>query len=331
MFIFYFDCGTSRTRGYLLQHGKIVDTSKADVGSKDVSIKKDKALLISAMRVIYDSILEKHNLSDCDICRIYASGMVTSPYGLTEIPHSVTPIDKEGLKEDICNYFEETAFKREIMLIPGLKTSSSKATYENIELLNNVRGEETEAFGICMHIPEEWKAWKYAVIIPGSHTHSLLFEGETISDIYSTFSGEFFHAVTTATILSGAVFTEEPCGESPDDMQPVQIGCGLLKKYGMSRAAYIIHAMKIFDVWDGTKRRECLSAVINGAVMESIARHMSNAWKDVKYIIIYGDKGILETYKEAVKQFMPDMSESVLTIDRNEHNCAVEGFMNIIE
>lgn len=108
------------------------------------------------------------------------------------------------------------------------------------------------------------------------------------------------------------------------------MGCKYLKNYGFSRAIYIVHAMKIFNVGDNIKRNECLSTVINGAVVESLAMNLENRWKDVKNIAIYGDDRMLKTYKEAIKYFIPDMKENIITLNRNEFNCAVEGLMTII-
>lgn len=330
MYVFYFDCGTSKTRGYLIKNGNIVGINKREIGSKDVSLLKDNTILINAMKYIYDTLLRQHQVIDSDISFIYASGMITSPYGLFEIPHVVVPVDKKRMKEFIYEYYEGSAFQRSIYLIPGLKTSDKKGTFENIESINNVRGEEIEVMGICNYVPREWKTSKYVVVIPGSHTHSILMENETIIDIYSAFSGELFHAVTSATILSGSTTLDNIVSDTATDTQAIKKGCEYLKNYGLARAIYIVHAMKIFYVEDNKKRRECLSGIINGAVVESLALNIKNLWKDVKGFVIYGDDKMLATYKEAINFFIPHMKDRVLTLDRNEVNCAVDGLLTII-
>lgn len=329
MYIVYFDCGTSKTRGYLIEDKKVIGIYKKDIGSKDVSIHNDNTILINGMKNIYDALLISSGLNDSDVSNIYASGMITSPYGLVEIPHAVTPIDKCKMKEYIHVYYESTSFNRNMNLIPGLKTTEAAGSFENIENINNVRGEEIEVMGICSHIPEKWKSSKYIVIIPGSHTHSLMLKGETVLDIYSTFSGELFHAVTSSTILSGSTAADAKSDEKVD-MSAVTMGCSYLKKYGLARAMYIVHAMKIFDVGDNKIRRDCLNAVINGSVAEALAKNMKNKWKDIKYIAVYGDENILVTYKESIKQLFSYTGVEVLAIDRNKFNCAVEGLISII-
>lgn len=329
MYLFYFDCGTSRTRGYLLKDGNLIGTHKHNIGSKDVSINNDKCILIKVMKEIYEVVLKRNSLNDCDISCIYASGMITSPYGLVEVPHAVTPKDKRQMKESIYVYNEKTLFYRDIHLVLGLKTSNDACSLENIDQINNVRGEEIEVIGICNHLPKEWKASKSVVILPGSHTHAVLLEGETIVDIYSTFSGEIFHAVTTSTILSDSTDVDVN-SEGQVDMKAVSLGCDNLKKYGLARAIYIVHAMKIFDVGDNKKRRDCLNGVINGSVVQSLVLNMQSKWKDVKHITIYGNENMLSIYMEAIRHFIPDLAEEVISLNRNRVNCAVEGLITII-
>lgn len=326
MYLFYFDCGTSTTRGYLVQDGKVKSSVKRNIGSKDVSISNDNSILISAMREIYEAVLTEEKLRDCDINSIYASGMVTSPYGLVEVKHAAVPMDSRKMKENIYTYHEKIAFNRNIYLIPGLKTTNNNVTIENIDQINNVRGEEIEVLGIINHIPQNWKSSRYVIILPGSHTHSILMEGDTLLDIFSTFSGELFHAVTKSTILSDSTKAED---HFPDSMS-VKMGCSNLKKYGLARSIYIVHAMKVFDVGSNQKRNDCLNAVINASAVQSLSLNIDSKWKGVKNIAVYGDERMLAIYLEAINHFIPELADKVQAIDRNRFNCAAEGLMSII-
>lgn len=49
-------------------------------------------MLIEGMKALYDQVLAANSLTDGDVEAIYASGMVTSPYGLKEVPHLVLPM-----------------------------------------------------------------------------------------------------------------------------------------------------------------------------------------------------------------------------------------------
>lgn len=104
-YILYFDSGTSNTRAYLLDRDfRICDSAKRTVGSKDSAIAGSNRVLIEGMKILYDQVLEANSLSDGDVEAIYASGMVTSPYGLKEVPgmrsmelHGLLGKKKEGI------------------------------------------------------------------------------------------------------------------------------------------------------------------------------------------------------------------------------------------
>ena len=111
MYIFYFDSGTSNSRGYLLDldeagNGRILAVRKAALGSKDVSQTGDRTLLPRGLKKLYDEVLAEAGITDEQISKIYASGMITSPFGLIEIPHALVPFGPKELA-DAMYPFEE--------------------------------------------------------------------------------------------------------------------------------------------------------------------------------------------------------------------------------
>ncbi|MBR0597871.1 2-dehydro-3-deoxygalactonokinase [Sinanaerobacter chloroacetimidivorans] len=329
MYYFYFDCGTSNTRGYLIQNSTVISSQNLNIGSKDVSICNDKSLLVRGLKTIYDSLLHKAGLTDHDISCIYASGMITSPYGLVEVPHAAIPIDKQGIKASIFIHFEHTLFHREIHLIRGLKTTSMDLSWDVIEEINNLRGEEVEIAGICNHLPIQWKSSKYIILLPGSHTHAVLMDKETILDIFSLFSGEIFHALTSATVLASSTEVQEGKLQSID-LNAVKKGCEYVQKYGFARAVYIIHAMKIFNIEDNYKRRSCLSGVVTSTVMQSFLKHLKSKWEQTNNIAVYAEESIANTYLEVLRYLTWNTGLETIALARNKMNCCVEGFVDII-
>jgi hypothetical protein len=154
-------------------------------------------------------------------------------------------------------------------------------------------------------------------------------EDENILDIFSMFSGELFHAITTSTILSNSTYVDL-YSKNEIDIKTISTGCENLNKYGFLRAIYIAHAMKIFDVGDNQLRRDLISSVINASVVQSIGLNITNKWRDVKHIVIYADEKTLSIYREAIRYFIPTLTENIVAINRNNINCAVEGLMSII-
>ena len=100
---------------------------------------------------------------------IYASGMITSPYGLHEIPHIVLPVTLGEFASHIYCHYERKLFERNIYLVPGIKTVG-----DDIAFVNNTRGEEIEALGALADLEAMGASKKIALILPGSHTHVIL-------------------------------------------------------------------------------------------------------------------------------------------------------------
>lgn len=329
MYLFYFDSGTTNSRGYLLKDGKILHSGKLPLGSKDVSQTGDRELLPRGLKNLYDRVLAEVGISDREIEKIYGSGMLSCPFGLTEVPHTLTPFGARELAEAIYPFPEEKYFKRTIYIIPGGKTAEGKLTLRQISSVNNMRGEEIEAMGIKNFLPSPWRTGKYIILFPGSHTHALLFDGQKVIDIFSNFSGEVFHALTTATILSGSTKVE---AEAPlPDAGSVEMGLQALKEYGFARAVYIVHATKIFDVADNRQRRDMLSAIITGTVFQSLSLHLEQQWQDVSRLAVYGDAAALFTCRQAAARFTPDLEFCSVSNQQTDRVCSVEGLLQIIK
>ena len=107
-YILYYDSGTSNTRAYLLDRDfQVQYTAKTAVGSKASAISGSNAVLIQGMRALYDRVLSANGLKEEDITALYASGMITSPYGLKEVPHLVLPLTVKELAEKLgCRFID---------------------------------------------------------------------------------------------------------------------------------------------------------------------------------------------------------------------------------
>lgn len=238
-YILYFDSGTSNTRAYLLDRDfRICDSAKRTVGSKDSAIAGSNRVLIEGMKILYDQVLEANSLSDGDVEAIYASGMVTSPYGLKEIPHLVLPMTVQDFADSLYPFHEDTCFHRDIFLVPGLKTLS-----DDFSFVNNLRGEEIEIIGALEELKAERDVENVVMLMPGSHTHGIYIQGDQITGIISNFTGELFYALKQDTILSPVLTSDS----LELDEAMVRKGIENLERFGFNRALYICHAMRIFE------------------------------------------------------------------------------------
>jgi len=310
MYNVYMDSGTSNTRAYLVKDFELIDTVSANVGTKDSAISGNNSILLSGMKNCYDKLLDSNGLVDSDIEGLWASGMVTNPFGIIEVEHVSTPVDGQKLLDKIYVHYEEKFFKRNMMLICGVKTAQPGqiVTVENIDRMNNVRGEEIEVIGMTATgvLPKDKDC---VMISPGSHTHMLHVVNGAIVDIASNFTGELNYAIKKDTILRGEL------SDGDIELEPdyVKKGYGYLKKYGICRALYIVHATKVFDVCSDEVRSQILAGIISGSVIDLLANKITEEWKDIEKIVIIGGKSYVESYRILCESIIPHIPVEVVS------------------
>lgn len=287
-YILYYDSGTSNTRAYLLDRDFAVKyTLKKAVGSKDSAIAGSNRVLIEGLKELYDNVLSANGLEEGDVSAIYASGMITSAYGLKEVPHLVLPLTVEGFAGSLVPVLEDTCFHREIILVPGLKT-----VHDDIAFVNNMRGEEIEIIGALDELQGMGAAENLAMILPGSHTHVTYLQGETITGIISNFTGELFHAIQKETILSPVLNWDG----TPPDREMVRKGYENLQKFGFNRALYICHAMRTFGEGTPHQRFSYGEGVILGGVRQSLEYYCQNFWPECRTAALVSDEFMYQLF-----------------------------------
>ena len=327
MYHIYIDSGTSNSKLYLVKGKQSVDAIIANVGTKDSAISGSNDVLLKGLKEIYDRALKKNNLQDKDIESIWLSGMVTNPFGIVEVEHVNTPVDGQKLLEQRYIHFEDKYFHRELNLIRGVKTAQpgQKVTMENIDQMNNVRGEEIEVVGMVARgvIPKEEDC---VMISPGSHTHMLYIKNGTITDIVSNFTGELNYAIKKDTILGGELSGEDIVLTKEYVLQ----GYEMLKTYGLARALYIIHATKVFDVCENETRDCLLSGIICGGVIDMLKYKTDRNWNGVKKVVIIGGKNYIEAYKILTRHILPEMDVEIRTSKAGE-SFGLYGYLSLAE
>lgn len=280
-YIFYFDSGTSNTRAYLLNGNfDILCVEKKNFGSRDSAIAGSNSVLIDGLWELYRKVTEEFSVTDKDVSDIYASGMVTSPYGLWEIPHVNVPVSVKEFSGALRSFQEDTRFHRTIKLIPGLKSLK-----DDFSLSGNMRGEEIEIFGTLDDL-EEKGADDVVLILPGSHTHVALIRNGAVKDILSTFTGELFYALKKETIFSPIIDVIPP----EIDEQMVELAYRNLTRFGFNRAMYIGHAMRIFDRYTPSQRYSYCEGVINGGVRQALEYYCEEFWQGCETAAIASDE-----------------------------------------
>lgn len=220
------DSGTTNTRICLVENDKILQTLSFPVGAtKSVD---NKTLLASTIKDGICTLLQNHNLQERDISCIICCGMITSEFGLVNLPHIPLPAGIEELRQTMhrCNI-------PEISDIPFLFIRGVKTDFETLEKADVMRGEETEIMGIF--------AGPGLYILPGSH-NKLITVGENcrITDFRTTLTGEMLQAIASGTILKDAVTLDD----YQIDEKRLLEGYHYARSHGISEALFKVRVFK---------------------------------------------------------------------------------------
>lgn len=227
------DGGTTNTRVNLVIDRKIIATKKISRGAR-AGI-DDKEGLKSALHDAIAELLTENDLTEGDLCKILASGMITSEFGLVELPHLTVPA---GIR-DLHDSMAEISFP-EISSVPIVFVRGVKVNSENLCDFDMMRGEETELMGINVLSPSEGSSDRIYVL-PGSHSKIIRTDSEgRIVSFATMLTGEMLMTLSQNTILKDAV---DITLEGYDEEQLVN-GCIFAIKEGLNKALFKVRILK---------------------------------------------------------------------------------------
>lgn len=332
LYYIYFDSGTTYSRSFLVEYldgiPRTIDSMKKEIGSKDISITEENLILIEELKRMYETLLIRNNLKDSDVQRIYASGMVTSPFGVVEVPHVSLPVDFKTLVSNIYCHYESHYFKRDMYLIRGIKNISPETVVvrQNISEINSARGEEFEAFGVLELLSNTIRTEPIVVVLPGSHTQMLYIKNNVIRDVLSTISGELFYAISTSTVLSSSILKRN----CYIDKDMLSMGMQNLKKYGFNRALYLVNTMKVFSDITNVQKTSYLEGVITGGVIMAMENALKTKWMDAKRIIVAASEQVTQIYTCLIEEMISNkLVNSVVACD--DASLSVNSFFKLLQ
>jgi len=189
------DGGTTNTRVSLICNNTMLATQKMSIGVGQ----KDIVSLKNAIRIAIEELLSENNLGERAIERILASGMITSEYGLCNLPHLTAPAGMEELHNEMYETVIEDVSKIPFVFMRGIKTEGTE-----LDDADMMRGEETELMGL---LKTQKDACLY--VLPGSHSkHISVDRNGRIVAFRTMMTGELFAAVMQHTILRDATSFE---------------------------------------------------------------------------------------------------------------------------
>ena len=198
------DCGTTNTRAALWNEaGKCLDIRKAEVGVRNTAIDGNNARLSAGVRQCIDALLSGNGLGMDSVAAVYASGMITSDVGLVVVPHLTAPASRKDFVDGVAVHDLPEVCARPIHFIPGLKNMDGKVTMADVEAMDIMRGEETEALALQAHFP---KGKEYLFVLPGSHTKFITVDAAgRMTGCLTSLAGELLACLTEHSILADAV------------------------------------------------------------------------------------------------------------------------------
>ncbi len=324
MYLAYYDSGTTNTRAFLIKNGRIVNRKEKKIGARDAALAGDNTILIEALFQMYQALVTEEGIGGNDVERILLSGMISCPTGMVEIEHLPAPVDRERLRGAIVPFEEKKFFKRTVEIIPGIKTLGYGVTVkpEDAGLVNIMRGEEIEIFGILRNHPELADG-KTILILPGSHTQVAFIHDGCIEGISSNVTGELFQAIVKETILGASVAGDETW-EMDRDM--ICLGCQNVHTYGFNRAIYILRVLDLFTEADVNKRRSYFEGVLNAGVMDAIKEARGD---EPGILAVTGGRLQFEVYQAFCEKLFPQF-QAMQIEEENGIPFSVSGVLSLI-
>lgn len=276
------DSGTTNTRIVLVKNGKIIDTQKFNVGAKK-SIGNNEVLKQTIKKAIKE-ILFNNNLHPKDIEKVLACGMITSEFGLVNLPHMKTPIGSG----DLNAMMHETVLE-DVSGIPFVFIRGVKCQTESFENCDMMRGEETELMGILKG--------EGLYILPGSHSKIINVDDKgKITNFKTMLTGEMIAALSENTILKDAVSMD-----SDLDNDYLLKGYEFCKQNGINNSLFKVRILK--NMFKGEASQ--VYSFFLGVVLHS----------EVEYILAQKPKRVIISGKKQLKEALAVILKSVSSLE----------------
>ncbi len=302
------DGGTTSTRVSLVSDKTVRQTVKPNVGAgkNDGNCTNYK----KAIKEAIDKLISDNGLSEKDIIRILASGMITSEYGLCALEHIGAPA---GIQELHDSMFETVI--PEISEIPFVFVRGVKIISDEIGKTDMMRGEETELMGLM-----DEKKEKCLYVLPGSHSKLIFTDDDGKIERFSTMlTGEMIFALSNSTILKDSV----DLSVSETDLEYLLYGDRYCAENGLNEALFKVRILKNLF---GATPIQCYSFFL-GAVL---CGEISAIRKSGAYKAVIGGKTQIKSAMAKILKKTSNM-QIVEVSEKNVDECTALGITKIFE
>ena len=231
------DCGSVKTRVYIVDNNQVIGKSEVRVGVNDT-------ISSGSRQKLRDGIREAVLLAAVDaaaplacIQYVIAAGMITSEIGLLEVPHFPAPAGVNELADNALVIRDTAVFPLDlpVVFVRGIKNNCGEISWDQIRGIDLMRGEETQVIGILA---------KYSPQLPvniielGSTTKFIhVDEQGRIAGSITSMSGQVYDAVRQHTFIGGCIAGKEtqPPAEPFFSQQILESAVKCVEKAGFLR------------------------------------------------------------------------------------------------
>ena len=263
MNIITIDAGTTNTRTLLWQNGRVTAQAAQETGVRNTAIDGHNGALKQALRDSIAAVLAQASLTQHDLKLVVASGMITSPMGVQEVPHLPAPAGLAQLAKGMQAVNLPDVLDLPLWLIPGVRNQHGAIGLHNVEAMDMMRGEETEVVALLDRLQLQGAA---TLIMPGSHTKLVsVDEQRRILGCATTIAGELLQAISQHTLIRQSVD-----GEFAESLVPKMLlaGAAAAQKTGLARACFSVRTLGQFGAVERNERANFLmGAVLSGDLL----------------------------------------------------------------
>lgn len=317
------DTGTTNTRIKLFDQTKMVYDTKVNVGVRDTAISGSTMKLKDSIKGGLENLLRSFCIRESDVECVLASGMIGSNVGLLDVPHVTTPADIRKIAQNIRRVSLPDITNIPFIFIPGVKNSCDYSSISDIDVMDIMRGEETELVGI---IDIKNIKGPLIAVLPGSHTKIVeVNENNEITACHTTMGGEIIDAVSKNTIIKSSL--PEKLMEFIDE-EYLTMGFEYSRVHGFNKASFRIRLMQMFPKIQGNK----LANFFIGAVLADdicLIEKIVNQYRKGPKIIVGGPNHLRQAFALLARRVLKEEMHIVELSDDEVNMCTSIGALKI--
>lgn len=284
------DSGTSSTRAWLVEDGRVVGGASSHVGARDVAQGQSRRWLAEQLQHLIQEVVVRHGSDMGSLEAIVGFGMITSELGLEEVEHLSVPAGVEELATALYTEAGRAlsdagggAVAAPVYLVPGVRCGDGGCRGDR----DFMRGEETEVMGL---LSQGSSQLPLLYVSPGSHTKLITVDPDgRIVASFTTLTGELVWALHKETILADLL---DPRRDDVDLDHALE-GAATARRDGLSRALFVARLRNRLDGLAETLCSDLVLGALAGADLEALERRGELPGT----VAVYGTSGLARIYE----------------------------------